>query len=215
MLCRHADAWQPTIMLTNWTHRLQLSDCLPIGATEVIQLSPEMTRAIQKTTDSNVVMATTFCRATVQGETFYSKSYQRSTARNNYTVSYYTGDGTVGYGYIQYFLSLTTFSVAVITPLIRSSHSFPSQLLGLHDCFHPVITGSSLNVVPVVNLLHKFNVYVLILVILYSWLNHQIIFIFTDFCCKHCPFVLIRLKILIILIGIVSFVVLSFIIASY
>lgn len=76
------------------------------------------------------------------------------TAQNSYTVSY-TGDGIVGYVYIQYFLSLSMFFVAVITPLVRSSHSFPSQLRGLHDSFHPVITGSSLSLVPVVNLLNK------------------------------------------------------------
>ena len=62
------------------------------------------------------------------------------------------------YGLIQYFLSLSQFSVAVIyvTPLTPSSnYCFPAQLHVLKDLIVPVVVESSVVVISVDCLLYK------------------------------------------------------------
>ena len=71
--------------------RVLLPDCTVIGPVSHINLEPDVRRAIHKMFKINVESASVFCRASANGETYYSKSYRRAKVRNSYTIEYLDG----------------------------------------------------------------------------------------------------------------------------
>ena len=60
------------------------------------------------------------------------------------------------FGFINYFLSLSSSSVAVVTPLTpNSTYCYPHQLNVLRQCIIPVSVESSVVVVPAKCILYK------------------------------------------------------------
>ena len=144
-----------TINTISDLHRLPLPDCSVLGPIHTTTLHPEVQKAIHDQYDVNVTMASIFYRAVINGKTYHSKEYTRTKVRNSYTVSY-IDNGIPKYGFIQYFLSLPSFSVAVITPLTPTSHyCYPQQLSILCKCLIPVCTESSVAIACTKSLLNK------------------------------------------------------------
>lgn len=120
-----------------------LSGCAAIGPIYTIHLEPGLRRAVQEQFQIEIEMASTFYRAMIQGKTYYSKSYTRAKTRNSYTVQY-TDNGVQKFGFINYFLSVSSLCVAVVTPLTpTSSYCFPPVLSILCDRIIPVSVESS------------------------------------------------------------------------
>ena len=87
----------------------------------------------------DVRVASMLYRAVIKGKTYHSKAYQRTKVRNSYSISYIDDDAQK-YGFIHYFLSLTSFSIAVITSLTQN-------LSVLCKCLVPVVIESSVVIV--------------------------------------------------------------------
>ena len=103
--------------------------------------------------DTNV--ASQFTRAVIDGKEYYSQVYPRVTKRNSYTVCY-SEDGVTKYGFIKYFLSLPSLSVAVINKLTpTSAFCYPPRLSILHSRIVPVKPESSIDVVSLRSLVCK------------------------------------------------------------
>ena len=82
-----------------------------------------------------------FLRVQIKGKVYHSTEYKRMKTRNSYTVCYSAG-AVEKFGFIRYFISLSTTTVAVISPLIPSSHHcYPPELSVLHSRVIPVIAA--------------------------------------------------------------------------
>lgn len=137
------------------TYRLKFSDCCIHGTTEQVVLLPDIWRLMFEIYGIDVVVASKFLRATLKGEVFYSKAYQCTKKYNSFSVAYSDGQ-VVRHGIIQYFISVPSLSVAIITPLTPTTHyCYPHVLHLLHNCISPVVIDSSVVVVPVKFLLNK------------------------------------------------------------
>ena len=123
-------------------------NCEVVGRTEVRTLDARVRGIISKNFNISAEKATVFYRVTKMGETYYSKKYERTKARNSYTIQFQNGKKQM-FGYINYFLSFSTYNVAVITPLEKTEEfCYPSTISILRRCIVPVRVGSSVCVVP-------------------------------------------------------------------
>ena len=103
-------------------------DYRSLGLLTNIVLDEELREALYCRFQRNVNTGTSFSRAVVHGVTYHSQAYQRIKRRNSYTVAYSDG-GVVKLGFIRCFLSISTVTVAIISPLTPSnSHCYPDQL---------------------------------------------------------------------------------------
>ena len=93
-------------------HRLLLT------AVKTIHLQLPVQLEISRTFNISQETASVFYRAIIKGETYYSRAYERAKVRNSYTIEYIDSDGRQKFGYIEYFVSLTSHTAIVITPLI-------------------------------------------------------------------------------------------------
>ena len=99
--------------------------------------------------------ASAFYRAKISGKTYYSRLYIRTDKRNSYTIGY-VDCGQHKFGFINYFISLSSCSVAVVTPLTpNSSYCYPQQLRVLHQCIIPVSVEQSVVIVPTQCIMYK------------------------------------------------------------
>lgn len=136
-------------------HRCTLSDCSPIGALSKIILNVELSQAIYDQFSIHLTMGTVFERAVVNHVTYYSQAYRRTKKRNSYTVAFKDGE-VIKFGFIQRYISLSSFTVAVITPLIPTdSYCYSRHLPMLRNYLIPVVTLSSVAVVAVSSFIHK------------------------------------------------------------
>ena len=96
-------------------------------------------------------------RATINGETYYRKLYDRAKVINSYTIEY-CSDDEYKFGYIEYFVSLETQTVIVITPLTTTEEfCYPRYLRALHRHIIPICVESSLSVInSPSSLVHKY-----------------------------------------------------------
>lgn len=96
-------------------------------------------------------------RASISKVEYYSEEYRRLKTRNSYTICYASDeDDAVRYGHVQYFLSLTHQTVAVIHPLTPTSDfCYPQQLSELRQCIVLVSVESSICVISVQSVLSK------------------------------------------------------------
>ena len=118
-------------------------------------LDPVVKQAINTNFRANINIGTVITRAIINGTTYYSQLYHRVTKRNSYSVAYLS-DGIFKFGFIEYFVSLYSLTIAVITPLtLTDSYCYPSKLQVLRSFSFPVLLTSSTDVVPVRNLLYK------------------------------------------------------------
>lgn len=125
--------------------RIKLSDCYAVGQLYNTKLGEDVRRLIDEKygSGSAPTMASQFLRACVNKTLYYSKSYTRMKTRNSYTVCYKDDDNCEQYALVNYFLSLQTMSVAVVTPLsLTTEFCFPHQLCELrqyHTCEENVV----------------------------------------------------------------------------
>ena len=113
-----------------------------------------LVRSFEPMCSSNT--ASRFLRARVGKTVYHSQMYTRTKTRNSYTVCYKSEDGIERFGLVQYYLSLTNTTVAVVTPLTPAHcHNFPSQLRELDDCIVSVNKELSIGVIPVRSFLYK------------------------------------------------------------
>lgn len=142
--------YYPVIHVHVYLHsfdRVVLSDCQPLGSVNKIILDADIRQQIASQFHIDIEVASSFSRAIIKQETYYSTSYKRNKTRNSYTVEYVEGSISK-FGFVRYFLSLHSFSVAVITPLIPTSLFCHSECLTvLCKCVVPVSVCSSSNVV--------------------------------------------------------------------
>ena len=75
-----------------------------LGPTVTITLDADVCQLIQTTFHISVETATIFYRVTVRGETYYSRSYDRTKARNSYTIEYEDRGGRQQFAFIEYFV---------------------------------------------------------------------------------------------------------------
>ena len=135
--------------------RLALSDCQVIGSVRAISVDPNVRQYLVHNFNIGCTAASAFDRALILGRTYHSCLYSRITKRNSYTICY-TESGTDMWGFIDYFISLPSSSVAVVTPLTpNSSYCYPHQLHILRPCIIPVTVESSVVVVPTKCILYK------------------------------------------------------------
>ena len=143
------------VTMCNFLHRLSLSDCEVIGSMRVVAVDLHVRQCLLRQFSVRCQRASAFYRATIAGRTYYSRLYDRIKRRNSYTVCYVEG-GKHLFGFIDYFLSLSSSSFAVVTPLTpNSSHCYPHQLSVLHQCIIPVSVESSVVCVPTKCILYK------------------------------------------------------------
>ena len=135
----------------------RLSDCTPLGNGILTTLSSEVREAVLSHFQMDAPTGTMFLRVMVKGVVYHSKAYQRTKLRNSYSVAY-NDDGVVRLGFIRFFLSLHSFTIAVVTPLKAADHyCYPAILSILKQRIIPVIPhdNPTLAIVPVANLLGK------------------------------------------------------------
>lgn len=142
------------MLLTN--HCRQLSDCIPLGNCTLTTLASGLRQEIQSRFHIDVHSGTMFSWVMLKGTIYHSQAYQRTKHRNSYTVAY-TDNDIVKLGFIRFYLSLRTFTVAIITPLIPADHHCCStKLTVLSENLVPVISGTTTVVVPVTSLMEKY-----------------------------------------------------------
>ena len=103
-------------------YRVALSDCSVLGSVRTVVLESAVRRAILHRFNIDVAVTSAFDRAVIRGKTYHSKCYRRTSVRNSYTVEYKDGD-IQKFGYINFFVSLASSTIALITPLIPTSLS--------------------------------------------------------------------------------------------
>lgn len=143
-------------MIVHLFCRVNLPDCSIIGRVQSVALTDAVKAKVQSVCGVWVDHSSQFFRAMIRQKVFYSKSYTRLKSRNSYTVCY-SEDGAEKYGVIQYFLSLSEQTVAVITPLIitASPTCYPRELSVLCSRINPVVLDTVICVVPVNNIVCK------------------------------------------------------------
>ena len=129
-------------------YRVVLSeDCVVIGSTRTTTLEARIRQFILQTFHVSVETATVFYRVSIKGETYYSRSTK---ARNSYTIEYDCGRRQA---FIEYFLSFSSHTAAVVTPLqLTDKNCYPSTLRVLRRCIVPVCVESF---VPLSSLVRK------------------------------------------------------------
>lgn len=136
-------------------YRSTLSDCSPIGALSKVNLDVELGQAIYGRFGQHFTVGTVFERAVVDRVTYYSQAYHRTKTRNSYTAAFKDGE-VVKFGFIQRYISLSSFTVAVVTPLVPTDNfCYSRQLPLLRNYLIPVVALSSVVIVPVSSILHK------------------------------------------------------------
>ena len=137
--------------------RVTLPDCVAIGGLSTVMMDDTIKRIIQDVRPGpSSDRATRFLRARVKGTVYHSELYSRMKTRNSYTVCYRKDDGSENFGSVQYYLSLSSTTVVVITPLTQTHiHNFPRQLQELDTSIVSVKKESSPTVVPVGSFLFK------------------------------------------------------------
>ena len=137
--------------------RVTLPDCVAIGGLSTVMMDDTIKILIQDLRPgSSSDRATWFLRAGVKDTVYYSELYSRMKTINSYTICYRKDDGSENYGSVQYCLSLSSTTVAVITPLTQTHiHNFPRQLQELDSSIVSVKKESSPSVVPVGSVLFK------------------------------------------------------------
>ena len=120
--------------------RLALSDCQVIGSVRAISVDPNVRQYLVHNFNIGCTAASAFDRALILGRTYHNRLYSRITKRNSYTICY-TESGTDMWGFIDYFISLPSSSVAVVTPhrsqfivLLPPPTSYSSSLYYSCDC---------------------------------------------------------------------------------
>ena len=148
--------WPLSVLLLLTNHCRQLSDCVPLGHCSLTTLAAGLRQEIQSQFQIDVHSGTSFSRVKLKGTIYHSQAYQRTKHRNSYSVAY-TDNDIVKFGFVRFYLSLQTFIVAVITPLVPADHHCCStKLTVLSENLVPVISGTSPVVVPVSRLLEKY-----------------------------------------------------------
>ena len=136
-------------------YRLLLEDCTVIGSLKTINLDIEVQRKVSEAFQTAAETASAFFRATINGETYYSRAYDRARVRNSYTVEYIDNERHK-FGYIEYFISLKAHTAAVITPLTPTQNfCYPASLRVLRRNLVPVCVASSICVISLSCILHK------------------------------------------------------------
>ena len=140
------------------SYRIELTDCYAIGRLYTVRLDDEIRRLIEEKFGggSSTTMASRFLRACVRKTEFYSQQYTRMKSRNSYAICYRGEDGVEKFGLVQYYLSLSHTSVAVIIALKPiSHHCFPHHLRELKKSIITVNKELSLSVIPISSFLFK------------------------------------------------------------
>ena len=118
-------------------------------------LDADLRRAINRQFSIDVEVASAFNRAVVNREMYYTSSYRRTKTRNSFTAEYLDGNSSK-FGFINQFISLKSFTVAVLTPLIPTSlFCYPASLGVLCKRIVPVSVESSFVLVPAQSLVCK------------------------------------------------------------
>ena len=128
-----------------------------IGQTRTTTLDADIRQLISRTFHISAETATVFHRVVLKGETYYSRGYNRTKTRNSYTIEYNNGStGQQMFAFIKYFLSFSSHTAAVITPLQPTNEfCYPCTLRVLRSCIVPVHVESSVCLIPLSGLLHK------------------------------------------------------------
>ena len=113
--------WPLSVLLLLTNHCRQLSDCVPLGHCSLTTLAAGLRQEIQSQFQIDVHSGTSFSRVKLKGTIYHSQAYQRTKHRNSYSVAY-TDNDIVKFGFVRFYLSLQTFTVAVITPLVPADH---------------------------------------------------------------------------------------------
>lgn len=137
------------------SHSLSLEDCTVIGALKTVHLEAEIQREVFRRFRITTETASTFFRAIIKGETYYSRAYNRSKMRNSYTVEY-IANGQQKFGYIEYFISFMSHTAVVVKPHTPTQDfCYPASLGVLRTNIVPVRVGSAITVISPSNILHK------------------------------------------------------------
>lgn len=113
----------------------------------MVTLQPHVRQAVFQKLNIDVETASVFTRAIVKKETYYSRCYYWTKMRNSYTVEY-MDNGVQRFGFINFFISLQSLTIVVLTPLIRtSSFCYPNILTSLSSRIIPVCVDLSTTVI--------------------------------------------------------------------
>ena len=127
--------------------------CVPLGNCTLTTLASGLRRIDFILTS---IQERCFSWVMLKGTIYHSQAYRRTKHRNSYSVAY-TDNDIVKFGFIRFYLSLRSLTVAVITTLIPADHHCCStKLTVLSENLVPVISGSTTVVVPVTSLMKKY-----------------------------------------------------------
>ena len=152
--CRYM--YMPCMYICVYVHcRIVLSDCTVLGPLRTITLEPDVRRAVHQMYNFDIALASAFDRAVIKGETFYSTSYNRSKLRNSYTAEY-IDNNIKRLCFINYFVSLPSCTIVVITPLSPTlDHCYPNNLEVLCKNIVPIHVEASIAIISSKCLLRK------------------------------------------------------------